>query len=155
MWPYRSEYPLSRANLWNAPMGSEPVLKINTRGVLHDISWYRVGRSIGGVSTKCFPRFSNTKSVRAKTTWKVKRKTLKMCWFWILHNFILFLPFSFSEVGALSFELIFFWLSTFLPIDQFSGFVHHITTDSHGSHDFTEQDELLDERKGPHCSIHL
>ena len=77
MWPYLSEYPLSRANLWNAPMGSEPVLKINTRGVLYDMSWYRVGRSTGGVSIKAFPRFSITKSVRAKTTWKLKDKTLK------------------------------------------------------------------------------
>ena len=88
MWPYLSEYPLSRANLWNAPMGSEPVLKINTRGVLYDMSWYRVGRSTGGVSIKAFPRFSMTKSVRAKTTWKLKEKTLKGYWMRIHFNIV-------------------------------------------------------------------
>ena len=88
MWSYLSEYPLSRANLWNAPMGSEPVLKINTRGVLYDMFWYRVGRSTGGVSIKAFPRFSMTKSVRAKTTWKLKEKTLKGYWMRIHFNIV-------------------------------------------------------------------
>lgn len=156
MCPHRSEYPLSRANLWNAPIGSEPVLKINTRGVLYDMSWYRVGRSTGGVSIKLFPRFSITKSVRANTTWKLKRKTLKkvICWIKPPHNFPLFSPAS-SQRALPCPALTGSWLGIFLPIGQLGGFVYDITAHSHGSHDFTEQDELWDEKKVPHHSIRL
>lgn len=48
----------------------------------------RVGKSTGGVSIKGFHRFSMTKSVRAKTTLKVERKTLKGYWMRIHFNIV-------------------------------------------------------------------
>ena len=69
---YLSVYARSFANLRKAPMGSEPVDKTNTRGVVLDISAYNVGKSVGGLSTNCCPRFSLTKSVTAKITYSAK-----------------------------------------------------------------------------------
>lgn len=105
VWPYRSAYPLSRANLWKAPMGSEPVLKMNTRGVLLDMSWYRVARSTGGVSINCLPRFSITKSVRAKTTWKSERKKMLKVVCGMRMFYIPIPVFSLLEKGVLYFDI--------------------------------------------------
>lgn len=77
-----------------------------------------------------------------------------MCWLSIFHNFTLF-PLNFSEVGALSFELILSWLGIFIPMDQLGERVHLTTADSSASPDCTEQDKLLHERKVPHHSVYL
>lgn len=75
---YRSWYSFSLANRWNAPIGSEPVLRMNTRGVEGEISVYRVARSTGGFSTNCCPKQLITNSVTANTTWK---QTESEIWF--------------------------------------------------------------------------
>lgn len=68
MYEYLSWYPLSLANRWNAPIGSEPVLRIKTRVMEGDMSAYRVARSTGGFSTNCCPKPMITNSVTANTT---------------------------------------------------------------------------------------
>ena len=49
-------------------MGSEPVERMNMRGVVGPTSAYRMFRSTDGLSTNVLPRFSHTKSTAAKTT---------------------------------------------------------------------------------------
>ena len=50
-------------------MGSEPVERMNMRGVVGPTSAYRVFRSIDGLSTNVLPRLSHTKSTAANTTY--------------------------------------------------------------------------------------
>lgn len=67
----------------------------------------------------------------------------------VLHNSILFLPFSFSDRVPCCSALIFSWLGIFLP----TGFRHHVIAKGHGSHDLTEQADYL--MKVSCHSIHL
>ena len=67
---YLSEYPISLANRRKLLMGSEPVERMNTSGVMLDMSSNKVLRSTGGLSTNDLPRFSETKSMTANTTWR-------------------------------------------------------------------------------------
>ena len=47
---------------------------MKTRGVVEDMSPNRMERSMDGLSTKDFPRFSATKSTTAKTTFEERER---------------------------------------------------------------------------------
>lgn len=59
---------MSLANLRNAFIGSEPVDKIKMSGIVDEMFSNNTGRSIDGLSTNVFPRFSATQSTAAKIT---------------------------------------------------------------------------------------
>ena len=70
---------MSLANLRKAFIGSEPVERMNMRGVVGPTSEYRVLRSIDGLSTNVLPRFSQTKSTAANTTYGIITQNAKNC----------------------------------------------------------------------------
>ncbi len=64
------------ANLKKALIGSEPDERTNTRGVVFEVSSYKVDNLTGGLSTNCGPRLSDTKSNTAKRTYGHTRNLL-------------------------------------------------------------------------------
>lgn len=68
-------------------MGSEPVDRTKIKGVVGDTSEYRTGRSIEGLSTNVLPRFSDTKSTAANTTYNI-RISLDQSHCWVKERFL-------------------------------------------------------------------
>ena len=72
------------------------MLSTKTSGTVFVMSWYNVGRSVGGFSTNILPRLSLTKSVSANTTFSSWKAFMKIN-FWKLVSRLFQCPLTVSS----------------------------------------------------------